>query len=77
MPRLRVVRDAVLLYPDQNIIHDDELLLLYDLNSSKNPDFPYSRYDSFDLDKLSDAECKAEFQFLKGHIYELRVCVCF
>ena len=72
MPGLRAVRDALLVYHDQNIIDDDELLLLYDLNSSKNPDFPYWRYDYFDLDKLSDAECKAEFRFLKEHIYELK-----
>ena len=72
MPGLRAVRDALLVYHDQNIIDDDELLLLYDLNSSKNPDFPYWRYDYFDLDKLSDAECKAEFRFLKEHTYELK-----
>ena len=70
MPGLRAVRDALLVYHDQNIIDDDELVLLYDLNSSKNPDFPYWRYDYFDLDKLNDAECKAEFRFLKEHIYD-------
>ena len=37
MPGLRAVRDALLVYHDQNIIDDDELLLLYDLNSSKKP----------------------------------------
>ena len=39
MPRLRAVRDALLIYHDQNIIDDDELLLLYDLNSSKTLTF--------------------------------------
>ena len=47
------------------------LFLLYDLNTSKTPDFPYWDYLEFDLDKLSDDECKAEFRFLKNDIYSL------
>lgn len=54
------------------MIDDEELALLYDLNSSKNPDFQYLEYPKFDLDKMNDDECKAEFRFLKNDIYELR-----
>ena len=53
------------------LIDDEELLLLYDLNSSKNLDLPSWRYDKFDLDTLTDAECKSEFRFLKHDIYTL------
>ena len=62
-------RDALILANDMPLIDDEELLLLYDLNSSKNLDLPYWRYDKFDLDTLTDAECKGEFQFLKHDIY--------
>ena len=53
------------------LIDNEELLLLYDLNSSKNLNVPYWRYDNFDLDTLTDAECKSEFRFLKHDIYTL------
>ena len=38
-----------------------EIFLLYDVNTAKSPDLPYSKYDEFDLDKMSDDECKTEF----------------
>ena len=64
-------RDALMLANDMTLIDNEELLLLYDLNSSKNLDLPYWRYDKFDLDTLTDAECKSEFRFLKHDIYTL------
>ena len=30
----------------ENAIDDEEFLLLYDINKSKNPDFPYWNYES-------------------------------
>ena len=72
MPKLRVVRDCLLLCHDQNDINDEEFLYLYDINQSKNPDFPYWIHDRFDLDKLNDSECGAEFRFLKSDIYNLQ-----
>lgn len=56
---------------DLNLIDDEELLLLYDVNTSKNLNIPYWKYDNFDLDCLSDDECKSEFRFLKHDIYDL------
>ena len=70
MPRLRDVRDCLLLSHDQNLINDEELLLLYDMNTSKNPDFCYWQYPSFDLDRMNDDECKAEFRFLKNDVLQ-------
>ena len=46
-------------------------MLLYDLNTSRNIDLPYWSYKEFDLDTLSDDECRSEFRFLKNDIYHL------
>ena len=45
--------------------------MLYDLNTSKNPDLPYWKYKRFDLDTLTDEECKTEFRFYRSDIYAL------
>ena len=52
-------------------IDDTEFALLYDLNSSENLEFPYWKYGRFDLDSMTDDECKAEFRFYKNDIYLL------
>ena len=67
----REARDALLISYTNNIIDDCEFALLYDCNTSHNPDFSYWKYDSFDLEKLSDAECKAEFRIYRNDIYLL------
>lgn len=72
MASLRDTRDCLLLSLDEKMIDDEEFILLNDLNSSKNPDFPYWQYYPFDLDFLSDEECKAEFRFWKNDIYLLK-----
>ena len=43
--------------------------MLYKLNTSKNPDFHYWNYQQFDLENLSDEECKAEFRFYESITY--------
>ena len=37
----------------------------YDMFRSRNPSFPYYEYTCFDLNNMSEAECKAEFRFEK------------
>ena len=69
MANLRNIRECLLLSHAFNLIDDEEFVILYDLNSSKNPDFLYWAYDRFDLDTLDDAECNAEFRFLKKFIF--------
>ena len=59
---LKYLREALLLFYKENIISDEEFLLLCDEYSSKNPEFEYSDYERFDLEKLGDAECKANFE---------------
>ena len=68
MASFREVRDLLLVGYDDGDISEDELLLLYDLNTSKNPDFPYECYDKFDLNEMDDSECLAEFRFHKSDI---------
>lgn len=47
------------------------MALLYYLNTSKNRDFHYWEYDSFDLDAISEDDAYAEFRFLKNDIKRL------
>ena len=49
----------------QGILDDEELLLLYEEYSPKNPDFSYENFGRFSLDDINDAECLAEFRFRK------------
>ena len=72
MPYKRQIREILLLSYDNNLIDDEEFVLLYDSSKSKNPDFPYWNYHSFDLDHMEDDECKAQFRFHKSNVYNLR-----
>ena len=69
---LRQVTNLLLQGYDDGVISDEVFLLLYELNTSKSPDFPYWEYGLFDLYKLSDDECMAESRFFKNDIYALR-----
>ena len=66
MAALREVREMLLYSLCDNII--DEIEFLYELNTSRNPDFPYWQYGIFNLDQLNEAECLAEFRFYKNDI---------
>ena len=61
-------RLLLVLYYDANLISDEDFLLLYELFPSKNPNFPYEEYSRFNLDNMSEAECKAEFRFNKNDL---------
>ena len=67
----REVRNFLLLCHDDGFLDDEELLLLYDEYSSRNPDFPYVSYEPFDLENFDESECLAEFRFEKRHIPNL------
>lgn len=58
-------RLLLILYYDAKLIIDEDFIILYEMFQSKNPNFPYDEYDRFDLDNMSEAECKAEFRFEK------------
>eukprot|EP00112_Aurelia_sp_Birch-Aquarium-sp1_P018234 Seg4324.1 transcript_id=Seg4324.1/GoldUCD/mRNA.D3Y31 product="hypothetical protein" protein_id=Seg4324.1/GoldUCD/D3Y31 len=71
MPKFRESR-ATLLHTHYNgFISDEEFVLLYDINTAKSPNLPYWIYDPFDLDEMSDDECKCEFRFLRSDVYRL------
>jgi len=53
----------LVLYYDTNLISNEDFLLLYKMFLLKKPNF---LYDSFELDNMSEAECKAEFRFNKN-----------
>lgn len=72
MANFRKAREALFLANLNRVINDEEFILLYDLNSSKNLDYPYWKYQPFDLDTLSDEECWSDFRFHKNDIYELK-----
>ena len=71
MPKLKTVRDSLLIAHSENILDDEELLLLFDGNRSTNLDLPYWSYESFNLDSWSENECKSELRFLPGNIKNL------
>ena len=49
----------------KGIISMKEFAVLYDVNTSKNPSFPYDDYKGFSLNNFSDDECLAEFRVAK------------
>ena len=71
MASYRETRNLLLLSHSNNIIDDNELLLLFDLNRSKNPVISYWLYPPIALEGISDDECTTEFRFLKNDIYRL------
>lgn len=71
MPKLKKVRDLILLSHAENLINDEECLLLYDLNRSKNLELPFQDFDRFNLELMHEDECKSEFRFMKRDIYRL------
>ena len=68
MSLLKDARDMTLISHSQGLIMDEELLLLLQENTSKNPDFSYDAYDRFDLENMEEAECKSEFRVEKCDI---------
>ena len=68
MASFREFRSILLQSFDEGDILEDEFLLLYDVNTSKNSDFPYESYGKFDLNDVDDSECLSEFRFRKSDL---------
>ena len=68
MASFKETRNALLLAYNDDIIDDEEFVLLYDLQTSKNPCFPYEEYDHFNLEAMDSVDCKAEFRVEKNDI---------
>ena len=71
MSNFRENRQCITYAYRKGFINNRQCVLLYDANTSKNLDFPYWKYDQFDLDELGNDQCKAEFQFYKNDIFKL------
>ena len=65
------LRNSLIISYDDGFIDDEEFVLLYDLYSSKDLDFPYDAYAPFDLEEIVEAECVAEFRFRKRDVRAL------
>ena len=65
------IKNALLLAYCAHIIHSEEFVLLYDLHTSKNLDYPYWSYSEFDLENWTDAECRSELRPSRGDVYRL------
>ena len=68
MSLFKEAREMLLLNHDMKIIKDEELLLLLDDNTSRNPEFNGENYQRFDLDEIQKPECKTKFCFNKNDI---------
>ena len=66
------VRNLLLINQNDGFIDDNEFHVLYDLFASKNLDFPYDSYESFDLEELDESESFEEFRFGKRDIQILK-----
>jgi len=71
MASLRATRETLLFAYCEEWLDDMEFVVLNELNTSENLDFPYDAYDRFNLDDMDEAECIAELRFEKRHIVRL------
>ena len=71
MASFRETKETLLLAYDEDLINDEEFVLLYNLNTSKNFDYHYQNYNRFDLDNWSDEECRGDRRFYKADVYRL------
>jgi len=68
MSSFKAMRELTLLCYSENLLSDDEFLVPWEDNQSKNPHFPWDRYSLFDLQNINEAECKIEFRVEKREL---------
>ena len=63
----RDVRDVLDLARGFDIIDEIDRQLLYNVNRMNRPnlEIPYWQYQRFDLERLTDDDCRVEFRFKK------------
>ena len=71
MASFKKTRNLVLECYGDGIIDEDDFMLLYDINQSKNPEFPHENYELFNFDALDPVECVADFRVEKQDIPRL------
>ena len=67
----RDIRDVLDLACGTDVIDDMEYQLLYNVNRVNRPslEIPYWQYQHFDLDTMTDDECKVDFRFKKNDMH--------
>ena len=65
---LKETQDLLLVSYVKGNIKANEFAILYDINMSKNPLFPYDNYKEFSLDNFSEEEYIAEFRMEKNDL---------
>ena len=68
MASFKEIRSILLQSFDDGDISEYEFFLLYNVNTSKNPDFLYESCGKFDLNDMDDCECLSEFCFRKSDL---------
>ena len=71
MASFKETRNLVLESYVDGTIDEDDFMLLYDINQSKNPEFPHENYELFNFDALDPVECVADFRVEKQDIPRL------
>ena len=66
-------RDFLDLARGIDLIDDIDHQLLYNVNRANRPnlEIPYWQYQRFDLERLTDDECRVEFRFKNNNIYDI------
>ena len=57
MASFRQTLEGLLFAFDNGVINKEEFLLLFDLSSTENLDYSHWKYQTFDLDRVSDEKC--------------------
>ena len=68
MATFQKTREVLLYAISEKMVSDEELALLYDINTSKNRDIEYRIYNVFNLHKISEDDCVEKFRFQKNDI---------
>ena len=71
MAFFKQTRELLLIEHSEKAISDEELLLLLEESTSRNPEFSYENYERFNLEEIEEPKCKANFCFQKDNISEL------
>ena len=59
----QTTQDALAFMFMEDVIDEVEFLMLFETVNKKNSSFPFWSRDRFDLPRITEEECKAEFRF--------------
>ena len=65
MSSLREIRELLVDFYMNGVLSDEEFVVFYDENRSKNLHLPCDEYGRFDLDEMADSESISEFRVKK------------